>query len=309
MKPQVSIVLLVNNEAVRLSKLFLALFHQKTSAIFELIIIDSGSTDSSLECVARFTKKYPKLNIRLFQIKPKEFGHGKTRNYGVQKSKAKIIVFLVADALPKSNNWLSELIKPLKQKNVVGSFGRQIPYDKTLIYDKFFYHQAYPSHNRRITKKNTTDFSITNIYFSNCNGAVKTEFLKKYPFPNYLVMSEDQWWAWEVLKRGYEIKYVANAAVYHSHNYSLASMFRKQFTSGYSLIGFSRPTFIKSVFYTLVLLAKETWFIGRNYGILALLGIFIYEPVRYAGFILGSLGNHLPQALVKSILVQKHPRF
>ncbi len=43
--------------------------------IYELIVIDDASTDSTLE----YAKKYP---IKIFKILRSEFGHGKTRNLG-----------------------------------------------------------------------------------------------------------------------------------------------------------------------------------------------------------------------------------
>ncbi|GAI52085.1 unnamed protein product [marine sediment metagenome] len=87
---------------------------------FEVIIIDSGSTDKTIE----IAKEYP---VRLIQIKPEEFGHGKTRNYGADISEGEYLVFLTQDAIPFDNNWLRYLISNLEDENVAGVYNKQIP--------------------------------------------------------------------------------------------------------------------------------------------------------------------------------------
>ena len=65
----------------------------------EIIVIDSGSTDRSLEIVRR----YP---VRLIEIPASEFNHGSTRNLGVRAAKGEYVVMTVQDALPGSDDWL-----------------------------------------------------------------------------------------------------------------------------------------------------------------------------------------------------------
>jgi len=270
---KISLILLVKNGQKRLNGVFEALDKQSVK-IDEMVIVDSGSTDASLELVKSY--KVIKLkSLRIFQIAPEEFSHGGTRNFAVSKTSGDIVVFLSQDAVPIDKDWLKNLIKPLiiqrhsgeslgyardklrdsrikngfwtsqndeesnqndeeKNNQIVGVFGRQIPWPETDICEKFFYGESYPDIKRIMEKKDSESFSNKNIFFSNVNAAVKKDFLLKFPFRKDLIMSEDQFWGREVLRADYKIVYEPKAAVWHSHNYSLVELFKRYVQSGYS---------------------------------------------------------------------------
>ena len=79
----VSIVIPTKNGGHLFEKVLDAVFKQKTEYEYEVICVDSGSKDGTLDVI----RKYP---CRLFQIEPSEFGHGKTRNYGLPKETERI---------------------------------------------------------------------------------------------------------------------------------------------------------------------------------------------------------------------------
>jgi len=96
MQPKISIIIPVKNGISTIEACLSEIFKQTLISDTEVIIIDSGSTDSTLEIV----KKYP---IILHQIPPEEFGHGKTRNLGVSIAKGEFVVMTVQDARPSSD--------------------------------------------------------------------------------------------------------------------------------------------------------------------------------------------------------------
>lgn len=115
-----SIVIPVKNGGELLDRVLEKVFEQKTKYEYEVICVDSGSSDNTIEIV----KKYP---CRLYQIAPQEFGHGKTRNYGASKGTGEFIVFITQDALPANEYWLENLIDAMKvDDEVVGGFGRHL---------------------------------------------------------------------------------------------------------------------------------------------------------------------------------------
>ena len=89
------------NGAELLDEVLAALTGQVIDEPFEVLVIDSGSTDGSLEIVAA----HP--GVRLLQIDKSEFGHGRTRNLGVQSTTGDLIAFLTQDATPASEHWLA----------------------------------------------------------------------------------------------------------------------------------------------------------------------------------------------------------
>ena len=70
----VSIVIPAKNEGETIGQCLKAIHEQDTRYGYEVIVIDSGSTDNTLDTVKTYT------SIRLIEIKPQDFGHGKTRN-------------------------------------------------------------------------------------------------------------------------------------------------------------------------------------------------------------------------------------
>src|ERR1700722_6495289 len=105
-----------------LADLLNSVFNQKTSKEFEVLIIDSGSTDKTLEII----EQYP--TVRLHRIPNTEFGHGKTRNLAVNMAEGEFVLFLTQDAVPAHEKWLDYMLEPFSLDGNTGCvFGKQIP--------------------------------------------------------------------------------------------------------------------------------------------------------------------------------------
>ena len=107
-KPLVSIVILTKNGGKNFESCITAIYQQTTDFPFEVIVVDSGSTDCTLE----YIKGYP---IRLYEIKPHEFSFGPTRDYAFGLANGQFIVTLSQDVVPANREWLSKLVEPLMQ--------------------------------------------------------------------------------------------------------------------------------------------------------------------------------------------------
>lgn len=120
-----SIIIPTKNGGAIFSQAMEMLYAQKYDKPYEVIVIDSGSTDGTLEIVNR----YPV--VKLVQIKPEDFGHGKTRNLGARLAEGRYLVFITQDAVPATDRWLFNLVRNLERPEVAGSYGRQIPREDT----------------------------------------------------------------------------------------------------------------------------------------------------------------------------------
>ena len=121
--PTVSIVVLTKNAEPYLSETLEAIFSQETDFSFEVLVIDSGSKDRSLEILKDYS-------VRLIEIPPESFNHGDTRNLGARQADpgSRYIVYLSQDALPQNEAWLQNLIIPMEADHqVAGVFSRHIP--------------------------------------------------------------------------------------------------------------------------------------------------------------------------------------
>ena len=202
-KPLVSIVIRTKNEEKYISKV-LNLLYKQSFKDFEIIIVDSGSTDRTLEIV----KKFP---IRLYKIKQKDFTYGYSLNYGISKANGKYICILSGHSMPMSNNWLSNGVNVLsKDKNLAGLSGYYsdfiVGYWSRFLGNIVFLY--FPFFKKR---ENYTP------WISNTNSLIKKEFWQKYKFDESLPGSEDYDWGKEMIFRGYNIAKIRSFSVFHSH--------------------------------------------------------------------------------------------
>jgi rhamnosyltransferase len=294
---EVSIILLTKNAGNYFGDTLQAIFDQQTSHSFEVLVIDSGSTDETLSIVKKFS-------IRLHKIKPEEFGHGKTRNYSATLAKGRYLVFLTQDAVPATSEWLEHLIKPFTNKQVVGVYARQIPKPNASPSERFFLLKRYPdkAHRKRFNQR-LGPVKLDDIFFSNVCSAIRKKTLMAFPFDEQLIMSEDQEWAKEVLLAGHSIAYQPEAVIQHSHNYSLRSVFRRFFDSGVSFAqmkqkGNFQPKFTKDGLSTF---KEEVQYMLSNGHGLILPYVVIYDTMKYIGMELGMKNKKLPLWLNKHL--------
>src|SRR5437868_2618943 len=119
--PAVSIVVPTRNGVATLPALLDAIAAQGAAFSFEVIAVDSGSTDGTVDLLRNRVD-------RLEQIAPESFDHGLTRNLGIERSRGDLIVLLVQDAVPANDSWLAALTAPLfDDSRLAGTFARQLP--------------------------------------------------------------------------------------------------------------------------------------------------------------------------------------
>jgi len=89
---KVSVIVPVYNVERYLEKCLNSLVHQTLKEI-EIIAINNGSTDKSLDILRKYEKKFD--NLRVFDSKCR--GISRTRNYGIEKAKGEYIAFVDSD--------------------------------------------------------------------------------------------------------------------------------------------------------------------------------------------------------------------
>jgi len=213
---------LVKNERPFLNNWHIFFKRLSKNFIFELIIIDSGSTDGSFE----YSKRIILPNYRLFKIKDEQFNYGLTRNKAVKLSHYPLVCFLSGDATAKSDSFIDYFLKRFKQnKRVVAVFGKQIPYPATLLFNKIEHQARFLALEQT---RNTTDF--WQYFISNSFACYRRDFLLNHPFPK-ADYSEDLLMGKQIIDNGYIKVYDPRCVIYHSHNYSFKEYLDIQFKS------------------------------------------------------------------------------
>jgi len=200
------------------------------------------------------------------------------------RTQGQALVFLTQDAQPASRDWLERLVAAIAEPRVAGAYSRQVPRRDADPFISFFLTQTYGNSEFRI--RNSKRLAPGAILFSNVGSAIRRDAWERVPFRD-VVMSEDQYWAWDALRAGYELAYEPAARVLHSHNYSLPALFRRNWLSGASLRGLVSGSASQAARHGAKYLAGEALCLLRNKAAARLPRMLAYEAVRSTAFWLG----------------------
>ena len=228
-----SVVIPVKNAVKILPTVIDRVLSQKTEWPFEIIVIDSGSQDGTAEYLRNLE------TVRLIEISPSDFGHGKTRNLGVSVSTSEFVAFLTHDAVPKDEFWLANLVAVAEtDTQIVGVFGRHVarddasPYTKCDLDRHFDGFEKLPHvHSRALDEaRYEIDQGWRQImhFYSDNNSLMRRSVWETIPYPD-VEFAEDQLWARAVIEAGHKKAYSSDAVVIHSHDYGLREQFSRAF--------------------------------------------------------------------------------
>jgi rhamnosyltransferase len=199
-------------------------------------------------------------------------------------------MYLSQDAEPSSVDWMQRLSSALVESHVAGAYARQIPRPDADPFSQFFLARTYGATPVRRRMDYSRRPRIGDIFFSNVSSALKRAVWQQVPFRDDVLMSEDQYWAYDVLRSGFEIAYEPTAQVRHSHNYSLRSLYARNWLSAASLRGLiadSRTGITRSA---VSYIWEEAAYLVYQRKVHWLPYMLLYEATRSAGFACGSAG-------------------
>jgi len=210
----ISIVIRCKDEEKFIGLTLKKIFEQEINMPFEVIVIDSGSTDRTIEIVKNF-------DVELYQIAPEAFTFGYALNYGIERAKGTIIVNISAHCIPYNNQWLSELVRPIMEGNADATYGRQIPVEGVNPFEEVSLYKHFPEDEKKKGR----------VPFSNAACAFLKEMWIEMSFDEDMPSWEDYLW-YLLMKDRYGFKYCPDSIVYHSHPFSLEWLKRRAFIDG-----------------------------------------------------------------------------
>ena len=212
--PRVTVILRCKNSEREIAAALAALFAQEFDD-FELLVVDSGSTDRTLEIVAA----YPH---RLLRIAPEEYFPGPVLNRAVEACGTELVVFYNSDVVPLHRRVLGSLVAAFDDPEVAAAFGRQVPRPEAWASVRREYALSFP-------ERGAPPPWIT---LSLPLAAMRRAAWERHPFYSAAWASEDTEWGQWALGQGLRIAYVPQAEAMHSHNYTLRQLFGRRYVEG-----------------------------------------------------------------------------
>jgi rhamnosyltransferase len=291
----ISVVIPVKDGRADLARCLDAIARQQVDEEVEVVVVDSGSLDGSVEVAQRY-------GARVHEIAPEEFNHGRTRNLGAELAGGDVLAFTSQDAFAADEHWLALLVAPLRSDPEVGGvYGRQLPHEGATPPEQYFLDFLYGPEPRVQHWEGPGQPTFEATLFSNVNAAIPRAVWSEFRFADDLIMSEDQEWSRRVLLAGRALVYEPRAVVHHSHAYTVAGAFRRFFDSGvsaersYASGGAAPGSALRGAAARYARGEVEwLWRTGRRRWIPYAAA---YELAKFSGLQLGRRHRHLPLAL------------
>jgi len=212
--PLVSVIIITYNRCRELERCLNSLMTQENSN-FEIIVVDGGSTDCTIDLIKQYRIKFVRES--------KRSGISAARNLGISNSKGDIVVFLDDDAIAEKD-WLESLVKPFEDERIAGVSGKVIPITNTLFNREFA-----PDYDQG-------PYIIETKYFVGCNMAFrKSALIVAGHFDKKIKYGHDEnELCSRLLNAGYRLVYTPYAVAHHDYVPSFSALLKKKFKLGKS---------------------------------------------------------------------------
>ena len=253
-----------------------------------------------------WNKEWEKLSdvMEIHHLAKSEFDHGGTRAQAAELSDADVMIFMTQDAMPADQELLAELLKALEQdENIAAAYARQLPNAECSFVERYTRAFNYPDRSIVKTKKDMDQYGIKTFFCSNvCAAYRKSEYDALGGFPLHTIFNEDMIFASHLIEEGKKIAYVADAKVWHWHNYTAKEQLKRNFDLAVSQVDAgglftkvkSESEGIRLVKMTLLHFIKK----GQFYYIPK---IITQNGAKYIGYRLGKSYKKLPKKWILKI--------
>lgn len=206
--PEVSVIVRAKDEADSIGRTLDLLERQTLGDRCQVIVVDSGSTDGTLDIVRAH-------DVELIEIPAAGFTFGGALNTGTEAARAPVVVALSAHAFPRSDDWLERMLDAFGDEQVAAACGEPFDFDGAPL-------TAPRIQDLEIARRNPF------WGYSNAAGAYRRDLWEQHSFREDLPGSEDKEFAWHWQQRGYAVRIDPQLCVDHDHSHDpLPDMYRR----------------------------------------------------------------------------------
>lgn len=242
----------------------------------QMLIVDSGSSGDEV-------KESEALGFEIIKIPKADFNHGGTRQKAIEhlQRSCDIAIFLTQDAILSDPDSFANLLKAFDDPGVAAAYGRQFPHKDAKPFGAHARHFNYGATSSMRSLASISEQGFKTCFISNSFAAYRVaDLMAVGGFPSDVILGEDTCVAAKLILDGKKVAYVADACVYHSHDYTILEEFRRYFDTG-------------------VLHAQQPWLIESFGGASGEGKRFVVSELRY----LGKNALYLiPSALIRTFM-------
>lgn len=181
---------------------------------FEVIVVDSGSTDGALEYLQQFP-------VKIIHYDREKFNYARAFNLGARSAKGEILVRLSGDVIPANDRWLEELLKSFSDPRVGAA------YSKHLASSSSSWHHRLSLVVQMGRFRGLFEKLSFGILFWGASAAIRRNLWEQVPFDESIEHGEEGYFAAEIVKRGHKIIFAPDSLVHHSHHHSFGESLRR----------------------------------------------------------------------------------
>ncbi len=246
-------------------------------------------------------------NITVKHLSKLEFDHARTRNRGVKLSDAGVFLMMTQDAIPADEFLVERLLAGLRGGRTAVAYARQLPGKESGEIERYTRCFNYPEESRVKTKADLPALGIKTFFCSNVCAAYKREVFDSLGgFVDRAIFNEDMLYAAKAVEADFAIAYVAEAKVYHSHNYTLRQQFRRNFDLGVSQADHPEVFAAYPSESEGIQLVKNTVDHLKKKGMKSKIpDVILQSGFKYAGYLCGKRYRLLPKKLVTAMSSNK----
>jgi rhamnosyltransferase len=200
---RVSIVIRTLNEARYLGQVLEGIRLQRCDHLdVETVVIDSGSTDTTLQIAEEH-------GCLITHISREDFSFGRSLNMGCEAASGDIFVFVSGHCVPCDEHWLRQLCAPIACGAAEYAYGRQVGGPESRFSECRIFEKYYPA---------VSHTPQSGFFSNNANSALARAAWAAQRFDEDLTGLEDMEFAKRLCQAGGRVGYVAEAVVYHYHH-------------------------------------------------------------------------------------------
>jgi GT2 family glycosyltransferase len=212
----VSVIIPVHNGASRICRCLDALKNQTIGRDVEIIVVNDGSSDNTAEVIRM---QHPWVRL----LNQNNAGPAAARNRGAAEATGSIIMFTDDDCEP-APEWLDAMLQPFSDSEVVGTKGAYRTRQPQVM--ARFVQTEYEDKYRLMARHANIDFIDT---YSAAFRREKFQEMNGYDTQFPVACAEDIELSYRMAARGWIMKFVPGAIVYHQHPDSFLGYAKKKF--------------------------------------------------------------------------------